>query len=174
MAPTPPAFAPLPTVATCITNPNFGFAAAAPTVKTAAIDNSGTANGCSPSTNPSYTCPRPLPPSLFLTDITNNPSARTGDWQQNGTSYLPNKICGIFFYSQKKILGVAADGTVNADIVGIHIVFASCLYSPFYLLFSPAFPVADGRFPIPRYRSSSIQRAWCWLLSTMELRRRIR
>jgi hypothetical protein len=38
---------------------------------------------------------RPLYPALFVTDITDDPTSRSGDWQQNPTvAYPPTKICG--------------------------------------------------------------------------------
>jgi hypothetical protein len=57
---------------------------------------------------------------LFLTDITFNPNNRDGDWQQNGSLFLPNKICGLYYYTQKNIKSprLTADGFINADILG--------------------------------------------------------
>src|SRR5262249_4215546 len=37
---------------------------------------------------------RPLGPVLYLTDITNAPNEKSGDWQYGGTAYLPNAIFG--------------------------------------------------------------------------------
>jgi hypothetical protein len=39
---------------------------------------------------------RPLFPAVFITDITNDPTARTGDWQQGGTPYRPSKLFGTW------------------------------------------------------------------------------
>jgi hypothetical protein len=39
---------------------------------------------------------RPMPPTLYITDITNNPSANSGDWQQGGTPILPNAVFGAW------------------------------------------------------------------------------
>ena len=39
---------------------------------------------------------RPVYPSVFVTDITTNPTSRAGDWQQGGTPYRPNKIFGTW------------------------------------------------------------------------------
>lgn len=39
---------------------------------------------------------RPIFPSLFLTDITNDPLARTGDWQCGGAAQKPNTVCGLW------------------------------------------------------------------------------
>lgn len=39
---------------------------------------------------------RPLSPMVFVTDITNDPTSRSGDWQQGGTAYGPNKIFGTW------------------------------------------------------------------------------
>ncbi len=37
---------------------------------------------------------RPLFPSLYVTDITNNPSSMSGDWQNGGTAITPSAIYG--------------------------------------------------------------------------------
>src|SRR5439155_4778258 len=37
---------------------------------------------------------RPLWPVLFLTDITNDPNSRAGDWQQGGIGIAPHKVLG--------------------------------------------------------------------------------
>ncbi len=39
---------------------------------------------------------RPLWPALFITDVTSNPSARDGDWQQGGTGVKPSEVCGLW------------------------------------------------------------------------------
>ena len=39
---------------------------------------------------------RPLWPCLYITDITHDRSSRSGDWQQGGTAYPPNKIAGTW------------------------------------------------------------------------------
>ena len=39
---------------------------------------------------------RPMWPSLFITDTTNNPNDTSGDWQQGGTPYSPNAVCGTW------------------------------------------------------------------------------
>lgn len=44
---------------------------------------------------------RPIWPVLYLTDITNDPSSRSGDWQQHtqanpATGYAPSRICGTW------------------------------------------------------------------------------
>ncbi len=39
---------------------------------------------------------RPLWPSLFITDITGNPSNRAGDWQFGGTPVNPNAVFGVW------------------------------------------------------------------------------
>ena len=33
---------------------------------------------------------------MFITDITNNPTSRAGDWQQGGTAYRPGKLFGTW------------------------------------------------------------------------------
>ena len=37
---------------------------------------------------------RPMWPSLFVTDISNDPNAKTGDWQQGGRPISPNAVFG--------------------------------------------------------------------------------
>jgi hypothetical protein len=39
---------------------------------------------------------RPMPPTLYITDITNNPAGASGDWQYGGTSVLPNAVFGTW------------------------------------------------------------------------------
>jgi hypothetical protein len=37
-----------------------------------------------------------LYPALYVTDITNNPNDTSGDFQNKGTAYTPNEICGTW------------------------------------------------------------------------------
>jgi hypothetical protein len=39
---------------------------------------------------------RPMYPSLFITDITNNPASQSGDWQWGGTAYAPSAVFGTW------------------------------------------------------------------------------
>jgi len=39
---------------------------------------------------------RPITPSLYITDITNNPNDRSGDWQWGGTAYAPSDVYGTW------------------------------------------------------------------------------
>jgi hypothetical protein len=39
---------------------------------------------------------RPLAPSLYITDITTDPSSRSGDWQYGGTAYAPSAVFGTW------------------------------------------------------------------------------
>src|SRR5207249_1624526 len=41
-------------------------------------------------------CDRPLFPALFITDITDDPSSRSGDWQFGGTPIAPNAVFGTW------------------------------------------------------------------------------
>jgi hypothetical protein len=42
-------------------------------------------------------CGRPIPPTLFVTDLTLNPSPPyMGDWQNGGTPYTPQTVCGLW------------------------------------------------------------------------------
>lgn len=56
--------------------------------------------------NPKLSCPRPLGPVLYYSDVTSNPSERypAGDWQMGGTAVLPDKVCGMYFYFNKTLL----------------------------------------------------------------------
>ena len=39
---------------------------------------------------------RPMAPSLYITDITNNPNDRSGDWQWGGQAYAPSDVFGTW------------------------------------------------------------------------------
>jgi hypothetical protein len=39
---------------------------------------------------------RPLAPSLYITDITNDPNSRSGDWQYGGTAIAPSAVFGTW------------------------------------------------------------------------------
>jgi hypothetical protein len=41
-------------------------------------------------------CDRPMFPSLFITDITNNPNSKAGDWQSGGTPIPPHAVFGTW------------------------------------------------------------------------------
>jgi len=41
-------------------------------------------------------CGRPIPPALFITDITTNPGLTSGDWQNGGFPLYPTKVCGVW------------------------------------------------------------------------------
>jgi hypothetical protein len=54
-------------------------------------------------TNPAVGAPngvdpagRPLAPSLYITDITNDPTSRSGDWQYGGTALAPSAVFGAW------------------------------------------------------------------------------
>jgi len=100
----------------------MGFSSFNVTDPNNALDTSGVANGCNLNAplNVRYTCPRPVPPSLYITDITQNPNARTGDWQQNGIRYAPTKICGIFDYASKKLTTLKSDGSYDYVITNVN------------------------------------------------------
>jgi hypothetical protein len=49
----------------------------------------GAPNGVDPSG-------RPIAPTLYITDITNNPNNLSGDWQYGGTGYSPNAVYGTW------------------------------------------------------------------------------
>jgi hypothetical protein len=39
---------------------------------------------------------RPMAPALYITDITNNPTSQSGDWQWGGQAYYPNAVYGTW------------------------------------------------------------------------------
>jgi len=90
---------PSPASPMCISgNPtlNFGNAIWSGHDPQANIDGNGVSNGCIESTG-QLTCGRPLPPALFLTDLTTNgPTSRIGDWQYGGTPVMPTQLCGTW------------------------------------------------------------------------------
>ena len=55
---------------------------------------------------------RPLFPSLYVTDITNNPSSLSGDWQSGGTAVTPSAIYGSW-----KSYALAVNETVSPATV---------------------------------------------------------
>jgi hypothetical protein len=57
--------------------------------QTGTNDVSGDYSGLDPSG-------RPMWPALFVTDITDNPNNRSGDWQEGGTPYNPNAVFGTW------------------------------------------------------------------------------
>src|SRR5262249_33732902 len=46
--------------------------------------------------NATDTANRPIFPSLFITDITDDGTLKTGDWQCGGTAYKPDAVCGVW------------------------------------------------------------------------------
>jgi hypothetical protein len=69
-----------PGTATTISNPSFG----------STYDNSSDQSG----NDVANAGGRPLRPVMYISDITNDPNNRTGDWQHNGTPYNANRISG--------------------------------------------------------------------------------
>jgi len=57
---------------------------------------------------------RPMWPALFITDITNNPNSRAGDWQQGGEGIPPHRISGSWKAAVKTI-----DKTKNTPQVSV-------------------------------------------------------
>lgn len=57
---------------------------------------------------------RPMWPALFITDITNDPNNRAGDWQQGGRPYNPNAIFGTWKAAARTI-----DATVTPHVATI-------------------------------------------------------
>jgi hypothetical protein len=70
---------------------------------------------------------RPLAPSLYLTDITNNPSSRSGDWQYGGAPIAPSAVFGVWKSATETIdytrggavtINEASDPTANGWNLG--------------------------------------------------------
>jgi hypothetical protein len=66
-------------------------------------------------------CGRPIPPCLFVTDTTDDPTSRAGDWQFGGTCQLPNKLCGTWKFATKVVTTHPAnpnpDGSVFMEVI---------------------------------------------------------
>jgi hypothetical protein len=58
---------------------------------------------------------RPIAPSLFITDITNNPSNRSGDWQMGGTAISPSAVFGTWKGVVRTVSGGTMTVTCDAD-----------------------------------------------------------
>ena len=58
---------------------------------------------------------RPMWPSLFVTDITNDLTDRSGDWQQGGTPWNPNVIFGSWKSAVRTVDGSTVSITPDAD-----------------------------------------------------------
>jgi hypothetical protein len=72
-------------------------------------------------TNPAIGAPggvdpsgRPLAPSLYITDITNDPTSRSGDWQYGGTAYAPGAVFGTW-KSATETINNALGGAVTVS-----------------------------------------------------------
>jgi hypothetical protein len=57
---------------------------------------------------------RPMWPALFVTDITDDPDSRSGDWQQGGTPYNPNAVFGTWKAAVRTV-----DTTVTPNDVSV-------------------------------------------------------
>jgi hypothetical protein len=58
---------------------------------------------------------RPMFPSLFVTDITNNPDDKSGDWQNGGAPFIPDTVYGSWKYFTEAITNTAVTLTGSAD-----------------------------------------------------------
>lgn len=56
---------------------------------------------------------RPMAPALFITDITNNPNDRSGDWQMGGKAYMPDAVFGTWKSFTKTVDYTTATPTVT-------------------------------------------------------------
>jgi len=73
----------------CIDYPKVGFLDWDPYSLTGNVDTATCPDGS--------LCGRPVPPTLFITDITENPNPPyLGDWQYNGTPWTPDRVCGVW------------------------------------------------------------------------------
>lgn len=57
---------------------------------------------------------RPMWPALFVTDITDDPNNRSGDWQEGGTPYNPNVVWGTWKPAIRTV-----DGTKTPSVATI-------------------------------------------------------
>jgi hypothetical protein len=66
------------------------------------VDVNGAVSSCTDTT--ALPCGRPMPPTLFITDLTEyGANSRAGDWQYGGPAYLPDKLCGTWKWAIKTI-----------------------------------------------------------------------
>ncbi len=91
---------PTPASPTGVTNPKVGT-----TIQTGDQTGNDEADGGG----------RPIWPVLYLTDITNNPSSRSGDWQQGGTGHAPTKIYGIWKAAVRTVDKTKSPAVVTID-----------------------------------------------------------
>jgi hypothetical protein len=56
---------------------------------------------------------RPIAPSLYITDITNNPSSLSGDWQYGGTALAPSAVFGAWKGAVKTVNYTTSPATVT-------------------------------------------------------------
>jgi hypothetical protein len=56
---------------------------------------------------------RPMWPSLFVTDITTNPSSKAGDWQQGGRPITPNAVFGTWKAAVRTVDNTTSPPTVT-------------------------------------------------------------
>lgn len=58
---------------------------------------------------------RPIAPSLYVTDITDNPNSRSGDWQYGGTAIAPSDVFGTWKAFTRTVDRTTSQTTVTAD-----------------------------------------------------------
>src|SRR5262249_14533797 len=58
---------------------------------------------------------RPMTPTLYITDITNDPTSRKGDWQYGGTGYAPSAVFGTWKSFSKVVDNTTKTPTVIVD-----------------------------------------------------------
>ena len=56
---------------------------------------------------------RPVSPSLYITDVTNNPNNRSGDWQWGGSAYAPSNVFGAWKGVVRTVDNTTAPPTVT-------------------------------------------------------------
>jgi SdrD B-like domain len=86
------------------TNPDVGASYTPSTNQTTLINEGGT-----------DTSGRPMTPMLFITDITNNPNDRSGDWQWGGAGYAPSQVYGTWKAAVKTVNYTTATPTVTVS-----------------------------------------------------------
>jgi hypothetical protein len=84
------------TVAPLCSTPIAGCSAFNPAVGTRALDGDQAGTDTSACTGSPDLCDRPMFPSLFITDITDDPNSKAGDWQSGGTPIPPHAVFGTW------------------------------------------------------------------------------
>ncbi len=75
-------------------------------------DQAGTDTASCPGGAPG-SCGRPIWPSVFITDITSNPNATSGDWQFGGTPVAPHSVIGTWKSAVRTVDNTTSPATIT-------------------------------------------------------------